>query len=166
MRTLRADQRSQQAQETAQPDKAPFSDGSGEAVELFVHSGKCCLCQIGISTGAFDFKGREIHTGDIVSLYRAEPGEDGPIELFTPLTVVIADQFQSFSDGSVRLVERPMQFFSMGIKNVGISSPEWPVAIVKKYHDVVEGEHWPAWGFSYSQNEAAATLSPRSARHG
>lgn len=29
MRTLRADQRSQQTQNTAQPDKAPFSDGSG-----------------------------------------------------------------------------------------------------------------------------------------
>lgn len=122
---------------------------------LMVHSGECCLCQVGLETGATDFKGREVHTGDIVSLYRIEDGEDGQIELVTPLTVVIADQFQSFSNGAVRLVERPMQFFAMGIKSAGLSSPDWQVAIAKKYHDVVDGEHWPAWGFSYHPNDAA-----------
>lgn len=122
---------------------------------LKVHSGDCCLCEIGIKTGVTDHAGREVHTGDIVSLYSLMSGDEDCWELVQPLTVVVCDQFRSFSDGSVELNGGPVEFFTMGIKNSGIASDEWRVSIAKKFHDVVPGEHWPAYGFSYRENEAA-----------
>lgn len=124
-------------------------------MKLMVHSGNCCLCEIGINTGVTDHAGREVHTGDVVSLYSLVNGDDDYWELVQPLTVVVCNQFQSFSDGTVKLIESTAEFFTMGIKSIGIASDEWRVSIAKKFHDVVPGEHWSTYGFSYRENEAA-----------
>lgn len=124
---------------------------------LKVHSGNCCLCEVGIETGATDASGLPVHTGDIVSLYSLLNRETDEWDLTRPLTVVVANQFTSYSDGTVCLNAGPLEFFTMGIKSEGISSPEWRVVIVKKFNDVVPGEHWPGYGFSYRENPAADT---------
>lgn len=103
-------------------------------VDLEIYSGKVCLGRAGVETGVRDLRGRPVNTGDIVILYH-DDGPDCSIRVSSPLTVVV-----QHDDGD---------FYTMGIRSVGVSSEEWPVEIAKKYHDVVPGEHWPEWGFSY-----------------
>ena len=41
----------------------------------------------------------------------------------------------------------------MGIKDVDLSTEDWRVEIVKKYTDVIDGEHWKEFGFNYKDVE-------------
>ena len=126
---------------------------------LRVFSGKCCLCDVGIPVGASSTWGdeAEIHTGDIIILWHGDwIGTE--LEQWTPsdwLAVVVANHYQSFSDGSIRLIHEADEPFPMGIKGCGFDHPEWRVQVVKKYSDVIPGEHWPAYGFSYAYSETA-----------
>ncbi|HCW1009308.1 TPA: hypothetical protein OW416_005594 [Pseudomonas aeruginosa] len=126
---------------------------------LRVFSGKCCLCDVGIPVGATSTYGDpiEIHTGDIVIVWRGGYlGTD--LETWTPtdgLTVVVSDDYQSFSDGTIQLLDTEGGAFAMGIKDCGFLHPEWRVQVVKKYSDVIPGERWPHYGFSYAYSEAA-----------
>ena len=78
--------------------------------------------------------------------------------MHTTLTAVVSNQFQSFNDGSVRLDDREAEPFVMGLKSVKFDSPEWRVHLVKPFDQVVVGEHWKQWGFSYRQCEKADAL--------
>ena len=122
---------------------------------LVVMSGDCTMCDSGVPVSAKDADGHDLHTGDIVMIWHGEYlGTD--IETWTPverLTAVISDQYESFSDGSVIEKDGNPEFFVMGIKGSGFDSPEWKICIVKKYSDVVPGEKWPAFGFSYRAKE-------------
>jgi hypothetical protein len=134
---------------------------------LKVFSGKCCLCDVGIPVKARSTWGDpvEIHTGDIIILWRGGfIGTD--VEQWTPdseLTVVVADHYQSYSDGSIELIKEPEAPFPMGIKDCGFDSPEWRIQVVKKFSDVIPGEHWPAYGFSYAYSEVADDARARGA---
>lgn len=118
--------------------------------KLRVFSGKCCQCDVGVDTGHVDADGNKLHTGDIVATWYGDYIGTGE-EQWLPtgnLTVVVSDQYQSYSDGSI--VENPNpEPYVMGIRGCGFDSDRWRVQILKKYSDVVPGEHWPAWGFSY-----------------
>lgn len=122
---------------------------------LKIFSGICCLCDIGEPTGRFDSFGREIHTGDVVLLnhilYRDTDCETLDCR---GLTAVVRQQYQSFSDGSVKLVD-DKNYFVMGIKSCGFDDPDWQFYIVKKYSNVIEGEHWKDYGFNYQYSEKA-----------
>jgi hypothetical protein len=120
--------------------------------QLKVFSGKCCLCDIGIDVNAKDVRGDQLHTGDIVLVYHGQyVGTDD--EYWYPcggLTAVVSDQYQSFSDGTIKETG-DNEPFVMGIKGCGFNDPEWQIHLVKKYTDVVDGEHWRAYGFNYRQ---------------
>lgn len=122
---------------------------------LKVFSGKCCLCDVGVDISQKDYMGESLHTGDIVMVWHGEfIGTES--ECWYPsggLTVVVSDQYQSFSNGSVVQKDDAPEPFVMGIKTCGFDDPEWQIHIVKKFRDVVDGEHWPAYGFSYKEKE-------------
>ena len=126
---------------------------------LRVFSGKCCMCDVGIPVGATSTYGYpiEIHTGDIVIVWHGDYiGTD--LETWSTcatLTAVVSDDYQSFSDGTIKLLDTEEPAFPMGIKGCGFLHPEWRVQVVKKYSDVIPGEHWPQYGFSYAYSEAA-----------
>jgi len=110
---------------------------------MFVYSGNCRLCDVGSSTPIFDCKGQRLFTGDIVIIFT---------ENWTPdhLTVIVSDQYQSYSDGTHVVKDGDLSYFAMGIKSVDFTETgEWNVLRVKEQSDVIPGEHWQAYGFSY-----------------
>jgi hypothetical protein len=94
-----------------------------------VYSGKVRLCAVGVPVQATDYADKPLFTGDIVCI-------DTPSSHSRPtLTVVVAD-----GDGP----------FVMGIKSVPMDAPgEWNIWKLKDHRDVVDGEHWKAWGFNF-----------------
>ena len=116
---------------------------------MLVYSGKCRLCETGKAVGFRDMEGKELSTGDIVAIW----SERGPSPV---LTVVVSDQFESFSDGSHEENESP-EYFVMGLKSVNLADEPgyWRVFKLKDHADVIDGEHWSAWGFSFKSSEAA-----------
>lgn len=123
---------------------------------LKVFSGDCCECDVGIAIGHKDHYEKELHTGDIILVWHGNwIGTD--LEQWScdaELTAVISNQYQSYSDGSVTYNQNHEPFV-MGIKSCGFSNPEWRIQVVKKYSDVIEGEHWTAYGFNYRHSDAA-----------
>jgi len=116
-----------------------------------VKSGKCVLCDVGVYTGHKNKRGEELHTGDIILLWHGNyiGTEDESWYPESGLTAVVSDQYQTYSDGSVVEKEGDPEFFVMGVKGCGFDSQEWDFQIVKKYSDVISGENWPQFGFSY-----------------
>lgn len=100
---------------------------------MLIYSGYCCMGETGIPTPHFDITGAQLYTGDIVVIYTENYMVDG-------LTVMVQDE-----DG----------FFAMGIKSVMTTGPEdgekWMVRRVKRHSEVVDGEHWSAYGFNYQE---------------
>jgi hypothetical protein len=88
---------------------------------LKVFSGESCFCDVGMSTGHLTSYGQEVelHTGDIVLIWHGEwLGTD--LEDWRPidgLTVVVANQYQSFTDGSITALP-DSEPFVMGIKEM------------------------------------------------
>ena len=112
---------------------------------MFVYSGKCRLCETGKPTPIFDRSGRRLHTGDIVMISTESYIPEG-------LTVVVSDQFQSYSDGTHVERENGVTYFVMGIKGSGSNDDgHWNILRTKSHSDVVDGEHWPEYGFSFSE---------------
>lgn len=114
--------------------------------DLKVWSGQCCLCDIGKPV-----PGTEFHTGDIVLVWHGQwIGTDA--EIWTPcdgLSVVVSDQYETFSNGEINEASDPKPFV-MGIKGKGFDDDDWDIRLIKKYSDVVIGEHWPNYGFRYA----------------
>jgi hypothetical protein len=75
--------------------------------------------------------------------------------------VVIRDEYRSFSGGAHLPVDEPGDPFVMGIKSVPLEDTgEWRVLKVKDFSDVVPGEHWREYGFSYQIDEVRDSDSP------
>lgn len=123
-----------------------------------VFSGKVHMCDVGHPAGFRDLEGRHLATGDIVALFTGT----GASAVSYGLTVVVRDQFTSYSDGTVIEKTEPGECFVMGIKSVDLTLPDegseeddpaaslyWKVWKVKDHTDVIEGEHWKAYGFSF-----------------
>jgi hypothetical protein len=116
----------------------------------FVLSGDCRLGDVGEATPLIDNAGNALFVGDIVIT--------STIDKFgicsnNGLTVVCSNKWTSYSDGSHVVKKEPIEYFIMGIKNVdfmGADSEHWIVNRVKSYSDVIAGEKWPEFGFSYS----------------
>jgi hypothetical protein len=118
---------------------------------LKVFSGECQLCDAGIDAGANDSKGAPLHTGDIVLIYHGSyVGTDHEQwDLAGGLTAIVADQYESFSNGTAKLSAEPSPAYAMGIKACGLDSPNWDVVLLKKFSEVVDGENWKGYGFNY-----------------
>lgn len=116
-----------------------------------IYSGNCCMCDVGMATGKVDMNGEELFTGDIVQLWHGTNiGTD--IEEWMPsdgLTAIVANQYQSYSDGSVVLLDQNAPAFTMGIANKGVSSEEWHVSLIKSHKEIIVGERFKAFGFNY-----------------
>lgn len=114
---------------------------------MYVYSGKCRLCDVGVETGFHDCNDVSLRTGDIVITYTED--ELGFANLGV-LTVVVSDQYQSYSDGTHVEKEGEVEFFVMGIKSIDINEDgTWRVKRLKGYESVLDGEHWPDYGFSF-----------------
>ena len=109
---------------------------------MFVYSGKCRQCETGLKTNEKDMAGKELFTGDIVVIFTDDYHPDG-------LTVVIAHQWKSYSNGKHELIDENPEPFVMGIETVCWTDDEWKVMKVKDHSDVIEGEHWKDFGFNY-----------------
>jgi hypothetical protein len=125
---------------------------------LKVFSGDSCFCDVGMYTGYITSYGHEVelHTGDIVLVWHGDYlGTD--VETWTPLdhlTIVVANQYQSFTDGSITTLP-DSEPFVMGIRDCGFADPAWKVQLLKSHKDVIEGEHWKSFGFSYKYSKKA-----------
>ena len=116
----------------------------------FILSGNCRLGDVGEQTPLIDNAGNELFVGDIVIT--------STIDKFgicsnNGLTVVCSDKWTSYTDGSHIAKQEPFEYFVMGIKNVdfmGTDSEHWIVNRVKSHSNVIAGENWPEFGFSYS----------------
>lgn len=127
---------------------------------LYIYSGECNMGRVGDPVGANDANGKPLHVGDIVQLIEGIcVGTD--IESWVPLdwlTAIVSDQFISYQNGILELKEGEIEYFCMGIKSCGFDSPKWKIRIVKGYQDVIDGEHWSNFGFSYRRSVAADEL--------
>ena len=116
-----------------------------------VYSGNCCMCDVGIPAHQNDMHGNELFSGDIVQLWHGNYlGED--IEEWLPssgLTVIVGNQYQSYSDGTIKLLTNSPELFTMGISSCGVQNDEWKVSLVKSHKDIIEGERFPSFGINY-----------------
>lgn len=119
---------------------------------MYVYSGNCLLAKCGVAVSFKDWNGEELHTGDIVLLwYRNNESEDW--HSCDGLTAVVEDKYTSYSDGTIK-IEKDGKPFVMGILSVDLMhDKQWGAELVKKYSDVVDGEHWSNFGFKYSSKE-------------
>lgn len=121
--------------------------------DMQIYSGSCCKCDIGIPTKETDWNGNELFSGDIVQLWHGNYiGTD--CEEWLPssgLTAIVGQQYQSYSDDSVKLVNNTPRLFTMGISNTGVQGGDWKVTLVKSHKDVVEGERFPSFGFNFKR---------------
>lgn len=95
---------------------------------MYVYSGLVRVCEIGLAAGFSDTHAVPLVTGDIVIMFTDQ---------YVPshLSVVVTDESGPFV---------------MGLKSVPMHDPgQWRVLRVKAAADVIEGERWPDWGFSY-----------------
>lgn len=119
----------------------------------YVYSGKCRKGTLGQSTGITDIHGDLLRVGDIVITFRDDPLAAVP----SGLTVVVSDEWISYSNG-VHEKKENFEFFVMGIKNSTIAKLDdknekyWHVKRVKKWEDVIDGEHWSDYGFNYKKD--------------
>ncbi len=120
---------------------------------LKLFSGKCCLSDLGIPMLVRDQWGDplHVHTGDIVQIYSKDypQDEDCPWNDYHELTAVVSNQYTTYSNGTIQRNKQPVEPFVMGLKSVDFKDGKWAVRVLKKWADVVDGERWPAFGFSY-----------------
>lgn len=121
---------------------------------LAVFSGRCCKGVIGTPVEFKDMNGVALHVGDIVQTFTVKSCEDDDGEwlemMGASLTAVVDDEWISYSDGTHIKNPSPRSPYVMGISSVPMHEPgKWRVRLVKSHRSVIEGEHWPEYGFSY-----------------
>lgn len=111
---------------------------------MYIYSGDCRLGTVGQPTKFSDLHGKPLFVGDIVITYADNYEPDS-------LTAVVSDEFTTYWGGEYRVKGGPAESFVMGIKSVDLDNPDqWRVLKVKDHQDVIDGEHWKAYGFNYS----------------
>lgn len=119
--------------------------------KIKIYSGSCCLCDVGIKTGEVDMHGNDLYSGDIVQLWHGNYiGTD--VEEWMPssgLTAIVGDQYQSYTDGRVDLINDAPTLYTMGIMSSGVQDEEWKVALVKSHKDIIRGERFQSFGINY-----------------
>lgn len=117
---------------------------------MYVCSGNSRFCVCGLKTNLVDLTGQNLRTGDIVVSYCEDT-----VPFITGLSVVVCKQWNNFTDGTHSLKEgyKQADFFVMGIKDSALNVPGgWWVKRVKKFEDIVIGEHWENFEFNCVQS--------------
>lgn len=111
-----------------------------------VYSGKVELGTCGVETSLVDCAGNVLRVGDIVASFTED--EFG-VNNFNGLTVVVEDR-PALTGRTEN--EGP---FVMGIKNVDFmhEDSKWHVRRLKAWEDVIDGEHWKDFGFSFRKEQ-------------
>ena len=104
-----------------------------------IYSGEVLIGRTGIPTELRCSLGKPLFTGDIVIVSKEGCYQSNELSAVVGL-----------EDG----------YYAMGIKNVCIQDPEnlrgWEISKVKDHAEVVDGEHWEAYGFSYRASTTGA----------
>ncbi len=121
---------------------------------MFIYSGICRFCECGLETSLKSIKNETLRTGDIVVSYSCD--KNGFFNYMGGLTVVVCNQWQSYSDGTHKLIKEYQNniandAFIMGIKDVKLGE-EWQVELVKRFEDIIDGEKWENFGFNFKEN--------------
>lgn len=117
---------------------------------MYIYSGKCRMGTVGQPTNLKDWRDKPLFVGDIVTIATHE----GTI-MFDGLSAVVGDEWQTYWSitGEHGFVQKygEVNHYIMGIKNVDFVAEDskWIVIKVKDYSDVIDGEHWKDYGFSY-----------------
>jgi hypothetical protein len=118
-----------------------------------IFSGTCCMCDVGIPTGEEDMHGCELFSGDVVQLWHGNyMGTD--IEEWMPssgLTTILGNQYQTYTDGTIELINSKPSLYTMGISGVGVQGGEWKVSLVKSHKDIIPGERFASFGINYRE---------------
>jgi len=114
----------------------------------YVLCGECREGNVGEATNLCDTNGSPLYVGDIVCL--ATKDSFG-ISCFYGISVVVSDRWTTYSNGTHEEKLGLITHFVMGIKDVDFMADdsEWYVKKVKSHSDVISGEHWIDYGFSY-----------------
>jgi hypothetical protein len=119
---------------------------------LYVYSGQCRFCAVGLPSPFVDLKGNRLFTGDIVTHYAEEKTGYIPRGLET-LTVIVQDDFENFHGQEPKFVGAKRPAFVMGLAGcVPVKEPEddetvltsdtsslvWHLVRVKSFQDVIE----------------------------
>jgi hypothetical protein len=109
-----------------------------------IYSGECEHGECGLETKLVDNKGQSLRIGDIVCL--AHKGESGYFEFYGVSAIVDyrpERYIEPIGNGP----------FVMGLISVDINTnSNWIVERVKKWEDVLDGEHWADYGFNYQKD--------------
>ncbi len=115
-----------------------------------VRKGKC-----GDATKLVDYHDKELFVGDIVTIFsvREQDGHKYPLSI-EGLTAVVNDMFTSYVGGTHKVTNSEPHSFVMGIASVDFQAKDsdWIVVKVKDHSQMVDGEHWSEYGFSYSND--------------
>ena len=122
---------------------------------LFVYSGDCRLCEVGLETELVDINGQQLHTGDVVVVFTENymPNE---------ATVVVSNQYQTyqvFEHGGEKTVHHKSNVhkpFIMGLAGVDWSDSEnpWRALCIKKYTELIEGEQWSTFNIKSDRDRS------------
>lgn len=117
---------------------------------IHILSGKHRMGTIGQKTDMVDGFNKPLYVGDIVISVHTDYGYKNP----QSLTVIVSDEWTSYSDGTHESKKRNVSYFAMGIKDSDIISYDseedgWTLVKVKSYKDVVSGEKWKDFEFNF-----------------
>lgn len=114
-----------------------------------IYSGECCLCDCGIETSLIDNSSEKLKTGDIVMVAHRD---DSGFMILNGLSVIVSNQYTTFSDGTIVANTYEHKPFVMGLAEVNINDDEnWIVKKVKGHEDALDGEHWKDFGFCFKK---------------
>jgi hypothetical protein len=106
-----------------------------------IYSGQCEHGECGLETKLVDNKFQSLRVGDVVCL--AHKNEHGHFQ-FYGLSAVVDDRPELYGETVYR------EPFVMGLATVDFNTDEsWLIERVKKWEDVLDGEHWTDYGFNY-----------------
>ena len=117
-----------------------------------VYSGECEHGTCGTPTKLIDNAGERLRVGDIVMVSSQEselaPWHHG-------LSVVVENRPQLTGNAPAP------DAYVMGIVSVDVNNDEhWIVTRVKRWEDVIDGEHWKSYGFNYRNSNVPAQRTP------
>lgn len=116
-----------------------------------IYSGPCCLCDCGIPTNIIDDEKNPLFSGDIVHLWY-RPLTATVIDPWFPendFTAIVGNQYRSFLDGSIMVINNNPRLYTMGIKNFGVQGGPWKVVLIKSHRDIIPGEKIKPFGFNW-----------------
>jgi hypothetical protein len=109
------------------------------------------MCDVGIPANQKDMHGNDLYSGDIVQLWHGNYiGTD--MEEWLPssgLTVIVGNQYKSYTDGTIELITNNPTLFTMGIASCGVQNEEWAVTLIKSHKDIINGERFLSFGINY-----------------